>query len=242
MSREEPTPDDDVTMAAPDDLSTTQANVTTTPPSQINSVVATDPVGDDTSDFAITAFSPREDAIAAANQDDTSTIAVTIPAPRDNSLPSAIAITTPSPQDDAIVAADRDDTSAVAVTIPAPCDDSVPTAVSHSPDDISTLSPVNDIDNSTWPSWFKNGFVPLKAAKLGEKWESLLVKYIGIEARAGFINLKGAAHAFGKDKRPAEVEWWIGRARKPKPVIKDVAKFEDSFWAWWKRLQLQWHD
>jgi hypothetical protein len=156
--------------------------------------------------------------------------------------PNHSLITAPSPQDDAVVAAIQDDTSAVAITISAPRDNSLPTAVPPSRGDLSTSSSLLDGIDDSWPSWFKNGFVPLKGAKLGEKWESLLAKYVSIEAWAGFISPKGAAHAFGVDKHPAEVEWWIACARKPKPVVKDVMKLQDSFWAWWKGLQPQWRE
>jgi hypothetical protein len=103
-------------------------------------------------------------------------------------------------------------------------------------------SPLDGIDTSTWPAWFKNGFMPLQEVKLGREWEGLLLKYINIEARAKFVSERGAMHAFSSAKRPAEVEWWIARARKPKPVIKDIAKFKDNFWSWWKGLQPKWRE
>jgi hypothetical protein len=69
-----------------------------------------------------------------------------------------------------------------------------------------------------------------------------LVKYVAIETRAKFVNPKGAMHALSSDKRPTEVEWWIGRARKLQPAIKNIPKFETSFWAWWKALQPRWRE
>jgi hypothetical protein len=98
------------------------------------------------------------------------------------------------------------------------------------------------LDDSAWPVWFRNGYGALKEAKLGEKWECLLVKYVNIEARANFVSPKGVMHALSSDKRPTEVEWWIGRARKSQPAIKNIPKFEKSFWAWWKALQPRWRD
>ena len=97
-------------------------------------------------------------------------------------------------------------------------------------------------DDSAWPDWFSNGYRPLKEADLGKKWENLLVKYVDLEARSGFASPRGIKHALTSNKRPAEVEWWIGRARKSQPVIEDVPKFAESFWAWWKGLQPMWRD
>jgi len=124
-----------------------------------------------------------------------------------------------------------DDYNAGAIISPSSQDD---------PPSDATITSLDGIDGSMWPAWFRNGFVPLREAKLGQKWESILSKYVAIEARAEFISPKGATHAFSSDKRPAKVEWWIARARKPKPVIKGIAKFTDSFWAWWKGLQPKW--
>jgi hypothetical protein len=97
-------------------------------------------------------------------------------------------------------------------------------------------------DDSAWPDWFSNGYRPLKEADLGKKWENLLVKYVDLEARSGFASPRGIKHALTSNKRPAEVEWWIGRARKSQPVIEDVPKFAESFWSWWKGLQPMWRD
>ena len=98
------------------------------------------------------------------------------------------------------------------------------------------------LDDSAWPTWFKNGFKPLQEAELGEKWGGLLMKYTNLEARVNFVSPKGIAHAFSSDKRPSEVEWWIARARKVQPTIKSLPKFEIGFWAWWKNLQPKWRE
>jgi hypothetical protein len=168
-------------------------------------------------------------------------------------LPSADASTTDTrPSDDAMVidtpsmsptalgsreiSVDRDDETAIDTSTTSP-DSPVghKAVVGH-----DTSSVV--LDDSAWPVWFRNGYGVLKEANLGEKWEELLVKYVAIETRAKFVNPKGAMHALSSDKRPTEVEWWIGRARKLQPAIKNIPKFETSFWAWWKALQPRWRE
>ncbi|KAJ7470643.1 hypothetical protein FB451DRAFT_1012407, partial [Mycena latifolia] len=40
--------------------------------------------------------------------------------------------------------------------------------------------------------------------------------------------------------RPSEVAWWIGRARKCTPPIKDVEQFRRTWKAWWRSLNPEW--
>jgi hypothetical protein len=168
-------------------------------------------------------------------------------------LPSADASTTDTrPSDDAMVidtpsmsptalgsreiSVDRDDETAINTSTTSPNSPvSHKAVVGH-----DTSSVV--LDDSAWPVWFRNGYGVLKEANLGEKWEDLLVKYVAIETQVKFINPKGAMHALSLDKCPTEVEWWIGRARKLQPAIKNIPKFETSFWAWWKALQPRWRE
>jgi hypothetical protein len=107
---------------------------------------------------------------------------------------------------------------------------------------LEELAPVVAIDETAWPVWFRNGYHILREAKLGTKWESLLVKYVELEAWSDFVSPKGGMHALSSNKHPAEVKWWIGQACKSQLVIKDVPKFVNSFWTWWKGLQPKWQD
>ena len=101
---------------------------------------------------------------------------------------------------------------------------------------------VVQMNDSAWPVWFKNGHCALRDANLSVKWESLLVKYVDLEARADFISPKGAMDALPANQCPAEVVWWIGQACKSQLMIKDIPKFVRGFWAWWKGIQPKWQD
>jgi hypothetical protein len=92
------------------------------------------------------------------------------------------------------------------------------------------------------PDWFEAALLGLKDASLGDEWEVLLQSYVDLEARSGFDNPRGTNRALGSRGRPSEVDWWIGRARKRMPTIKDPTALARSFWAWWKGLQPSWRE
>ena len=91
-----------------------------------------------------------------------------------------------------------------------------------------------------WPTWFSKAFRLLSARDLGPVFTQAIRQYIELEHRNGF-SIGGPQAGFKKQKRPDEVDWWVGRARMKSPEIKDVSSFDAKWWAWWNLLQPRWH-
>ena len=90
-----------------------------------------------------------------------------------------------------------------------------------------------------WPTWFAKAFQLLSARDLGPAFTQAIRQYIELERRHGF-GIGGPHAGFKKQKRPAEVDWWVGRARTKSPEIKNASSFGAGWWAWWKLLQPGW--
>ena len=81
-----------------------------------------------------------------------------------------------------------------------------------------------------WPTWFAKAFQLLSAQDLGPAFTQEIRQYIKLECRHGF-GIRGPHAGFKKQKWPAEVDWWVGRARTKSPEIKDVSSFGAGWWA-----------
>ena len=92
-----------------------------------------------------------------------------------------------------------------------------------------------------WPTWFSKAFQLLSACDLGPAFTKAISQYIELERRNGF-SIGGPHAGFKKQRRPDEVDWWVGRARMKSPEIKDVSSFGARWWAWWKLLQPSWRE
>jgi len=110
----------------------------------------------------------------------------------------------------------------------------------------STLPPIPSSVHATlpepdpnWPMWFSKAFTLLSARDLGPAFTQAIRQYIELERRNSF-SIGGPQAGFKKQRRPDEVDWWVGRARMKSPEIKDVSSFDAKWWAWWNLLQPHW--
>ena len=73
---------------------------------------------------------------------------------------------------------------------------------------------------------------------LGQRWMELVAAWVDFEVKEGYKEWK----KLSPRGRPSVVQEWIQRARSPtwRPVIADLAKYEQAFDLWWKALQPAW--
>ncbi|KAJ7734410.1 hypothetical protein B0H16DRAFT_1246416, partial [Mycena metata] len=69
-------------------------------------------------------------------------------------------------------------------------------------------------------------------------WEEMVDLWWNLESAGGFEG--GKAKALSSKDRPTEVQWWIQRARKVTPPIKNAAAFAASWMRWWYALNPTW--
>ncbi|KAJ7116145.1 hypothetical protein C8R43DRAFT_823951, partial [Mycena crocata] len=48
--------------------------------------------------------------------------------------------------------------------------------------------------------------------------------------------------ALPKSQRPAEVGWWVQRARKPTPVVQNTTTFTIQWQNWWRAINPEWRN
>lgn len=114
----------------------------------------------------------------------------------------------------------------------------------HTPDSESDVS-IHAVGIHTLPSvcasWFEDAFKTMAKNKLGPEWDNILQLLLRFESRSGSIPKLGPAK-FGTAGRPAQVAWWIKRARKPDPEVEDedAVDFGEDWWNWWKGMQPAW--
>ncbi|KAK0429659.1 hypothetical protein EV421DRAFT_1722942 [Armillaria borealis] len=113
-----------------------------------------------------------------------------------------------------------------------------------------TLSPedATSLEEGRWPPWFKQARETLKSellSSLGDCWDDLMWFWTLTEGRQGFKTSRiSIGPQSAGDLRPAEVGNWLKRGRHveyvPELGRKDLKSLGDSWWVWWKALQLDW--
>ncbi|KAJ7094433.1 hypothetical protein B0H15DRAFT_946850 [Mycena belliarum] len=87
------------------------------------------------------------------------------------------------------------------------------------------------------PEWAEDALASLAALEHGgEAWKSLCDAWWKVEAAAGFQGTK----RLPAKGRPAEVGWWIGRARARAPTISNADKFGSTLKQWWSSVNPAW--
>jgi hypothetical protein len=115
-------------------------------------------------------------------------------------------------------------------------------AETDSPDNISITSPtVAKVKPAVGsPKWFHTALSMFQADEnlLGQRWMELVAAWVDFEVKEGYKERK----KLSPRGRPSVVQEWIQRARSPtwRPVIADLAKYEQAFDLWWKALQPAW--
>ncbi|KAJ7725578.1 hypothetical protein B0H16DRAFT_1736105 [Mycena metata] len=98
---------------------------------------------------------------------------------------------------------------------------------------------VNKGGNVKVPKWAGDALAGLEDVQLDSGWtgwEGMINLWWNIESAGGFA----AGKKLSTTNRPTEVQWWIQRARKGTPPIKDPAAFAGSWTRWWCGLNPTW--
>ncbi|KAJ7155743.1 hypothetical protein C8R46DRAFT_1041099 [Mycena filopes] len=85
------------------------------------------------------------------------------------------------------------------------------------------------------PKWARDAREVMEKEWKG--WGELVSLWWKLEEGSGFTSKGGALTTKG---RPTEVGWWIQRARKGTPPIKDVGAFAQAWKGWWGALNPAW--
>ncbi len=94
------------------------------------------------------------------------------------------------------------------------------------------------------PEWFTAQMSKFYAlAGMPSEWRKVLETYTQLETQSNFYNPTERGNSLSAKDRPAEIAWWIARARGPMTVeIDDRDKFGSTWWKWWKSMQPSWRD
>lgn len=98
------------------------------------------------------------------------------------------------------------------------------------------------LDQTPWSKWMKNLMENLEEHDLGPQWKNVLGCLTVWEGRATFKELKGGGFCLSSAGWPAKVEAWIKNCyQKGTDIPKEVVhEFANTWWSWWKLLQLRW--
>ncbi|KAK0435873.1 hypothetical protein EV421DRAFT_1739933 [Armillaria borealis] len=113
-----------------------------------------------------------------------------------------------------------------------------------------TLSPedATSLEEGHWPPWFKQARETLKSellSSLGDCWDDLMWFWTLTEGRQGFkMSCVSIGPQSAGDLHPVEVgnqlKWGHRMEYVPELGRKDLKSLGDSWWVWWKVLQLDW--